>query len=442
MWVNGSSNCSWASDHGEPLWLGTTQFYMNSWFPAVEMTALAESFLALRFVMLWCYIRSVLLLSLSSVAFPLNGEEAYTLNSEAAFRTLQTWYNETTGIYDTTGWWNSANGLTTVADLAAVSPKTTSQIIEVLANSFVAAPKTNLGLQATKEIKADFNIVSSYSIVPLKISDSNSTAKPNPEGFLNDFYDDEGWWALAWIQAYDITQKKEYLQAAEDIFSDMKKGSTTPCGGIWWDKPKTYVNAIANELYLSVASHLANRANRTLYLPIAQEQFTWFQESGMINSQNLINDGLTTDCKNNNGTVWSYNQGVILGALVELNTASPNPIYLNTASAVAVAAMSALSVNGILHDPCGTDCGADGSQFKGVFMRNLQKLQKAAPDQKILAYVEKNAKSIWGKGRESGSNKLGLLWEGPFTGPGIASLQSSGLDGLIAAAAFEGKGIY
>lgn len=389
--------------------------------------------------MFWCCIGSILLLPLRSVALPLNGEEAYTSNSEAAFHTLQKWYNDTSGVYDTTGWWNSANGLTTLGDLAAISPALKRQITDVFANSLVAAPKTNQGLQTSKVVSSDFNILSSYRIITSSQLDAETAA--DPKGFLNDFYDDEGWWALAWILAYDITQNKDYLQAAVDIFADMKNGSTTPCGGIWWDKPNTYVNAIANELYLSVASHLANRSNKTFYLPIAQEQFTWFQNSGMINPQNLINDGLTTDCKNNNGTVWSYNQGVVLGALVELNIASPNPIYLTMASSIAVAAISSLSISGILHDPCGTDCGADGGQFKGIFMRNLQRLQKAAPDQRLLVFIENNAKSIWGKGREAGSNELGLLWEGPFDGPGNASLQSSALDALVAAAAFEGRGI-
>jgi hypothetical protein len=40
----------------------------------------------------------------------------------------------------------------------------------------------------------------------------------------------------------------------------------------------------------------------------------------MINSHNNINDGLSLKiCENNGHTVWSYNQGVILGGLVELN---------------------------------------------------------------------------------------------------------------------------
>ncbi|RAL63324.1 hypothetical protein DID88_003749 [Monilinia fructigena] len=59
----------------------------------------------------------------------------------------------------------------------------------------------------------------------------------NPQGFLNDFYDDEGWWALGWIQAYDVTGNSDYLTMAEDIFADMKNASTTPCSkrgfGIW-----------------------------------------------------------------------------------------------------------------------------------------------------------------------------------------------------------------
>ena len=80
-------------------------------------------------------------------------------------------------------------------------------------------------------------------------------------GFLNDYYDDEGWWALAWIDVYDLTHEERYLGMAVAIFKDMAQGWDGTCGGgIWWSKERKYKNAIANELFLSVAAHLARRA--------------------------------------------------------------------------------------------------------------------------------------------------------------------------------------
>ena len=85
-----------------------------------------------------------------------------------------------------------------------------------------------------------------------------------------------------------------------------KAYNTTPCGGLWWDKPHTYVNAIANELYIDAAAHLAGRSGDASqdYLNKALEAWDWFQKSGMINDDFLVNDGLTNACQNNNGTVW------------------------------------------------------------------------------------------------------------------------------------------
>ncbi|KAE9377390.1 glycoside hydrolase family 76 protein [Stipitochalara longipes BDJ] len=392
-------------------------------------------------VLVWLYImlcRSFRALSLLSfgVASISAASQDYTGNAEAAFKVLQSWYNTNTGIWNTTGWWNSANCLTVIGDLAAVDSSVKTQVSAVYANSIVAA--TNLNLGVTKIVLPDYNIETFYTDPTPGIV----SRQENPNGFLNGFYDDEGWWALGWIQAYDITGTTEYLNTAIDIFTDMKNGSTTPChGGIWWDKKHTYVNAIANELYLSVAAHLANRMsqNKASYLSIAQSQWTWFQQSGMINSKSLINDGLTGACKNNNGTVWSYNQGVILGALVELNKASPNSSYISTAHSIANAAIKALSdSNGVLHDPCEPNCGADGSQFKGIFMRNLQLLQSASPKNSYLSFIATNAASIWAKDRNA-ANQLSVDWAGPFVGSANASTQSSALDALVAAAAFQGQ---
>ena len=46
----------------------------------------------------------------------------------------------------------------------------------------------------------------------------------------------------------------------------------------------------------------------------------------MIDAEHLVNDGLdTASCTNNHQTAWSYNQGVILGALVDLSRATNRP---------------------------------------------------------------------------------------------------------------------
>jgi predicted alpha-1,6-mannanase (GH76 family) len=393
--------------------------------------------IAWLYIMLCRSFRALLLISfgVNSISAA-NSSQDYTGNAELAFKVLQSWYNTNTGIWNTTGWWNSANCLTAIGDLAAVDPSVKTQVSAVYANSIVAAPNLNLGV--SKVITPDFNIESFYTNPPPAIVGR----QVNPKGFLNGFYDDEGWWALGWIQAYDITGTAEYLNTAIDIFTDMKNGSSTPCkGGIWWDKKQTYVNAIANELYLSVAAHLANRVvqNKQFYLSIAQNQWSWFQQSGMINSKSLINDGLTGACKSNNGTVWSYNQGVILGGLVELNKASPNTSYISAAKSIATAAIKSLSdANGVLHDPCEPNCGADGSQFKGIFMRNLQILQLASPDDSYLSFIAVNAASIWAKDRNT-LNQLSVNWAGPFVSPANASTQSSALDALVAAVAFQGQ---
>jgi predicted alpha-1,6-mannanase (GH76 family) len=110
------------------------------------------------------------------------------------------------------------------------------------------------------------------------------------------------------IAVYDVTGDRKYLQTAQSIFDDMDKAyGTTPCGGLWWDKAHTYVNAIANELYIDVAAHLANRASQyrsAYYLDKATTAWKWFQNSGLMNSDSNINDGLDSSCKNNGGTVW------------------------------------------------------------------------------------------------------------------------------------------
>lgn len=187
---------------------------------------------------------------------------------------------------------------------------------------------------------------------------------------------------------------------------------------------------------MSVAAHLANRptkSGKSYYVDWATREWDWFKASGMINKEGAINDGLTTDCKNNGQNVWSYNQGVVLGALVELNKAAPDASFLPAAASIAMAGIAHLTdANGVLHDTCEPSCGPDGSQFKGIFMRNLQALNSAAPDAKYSHVITASANSIWANDRNSW-NQFSLDWAGPFVQTANASTHSSALEALVAA---------
>lgn len=318
-------------------------------------------------------------------------------SARSAVNALQRWYDPATGLYRTTGWWNSANALTVLADYSRVAARPDLQ--PILAHTFDLA--------------------------------QNKFA-----GFLNNYYDDEGWWALAWIDAYDRTHQQNYLHMAETIFANMAGGWDDTCsGGIWWSKDRTYKNAIANELFLSVAAHLASRVpkdHQQQYLTWAQREWEWFQHSGMINGENLINDGLDKTCHNNHGITWSYNQGVILGGLAQLSRLVADPTLLPQANQIATASITALAdSNGILHDSCEPRCGADAPQFKGIFLRNLSALNQATPNAAYATFIRNNARSILTHDRGPGA-RFGLVWSGPYLSADAAT-QTSALDAIIAA---------
>ncbi|KAI7014475.1 hypothetical protein KC355_g4678, partial [Hortaea werneckii] len=157
---------------------------------------------------------------------------------QAAYGTLMGYYNESIGLWiPSTGWWNSANCLTVVADLAAFDRGIGEQSLSIFSNTFVKAQKYNLQMQKTvlPNWEPETYYAHSWPFFPpgWRLPPFITTS-----GFLNDYYDDEGWWALAWIAAYDVTHNPEYLSEAESIFEDMKDAyGTTPCGGLWWDKP-------------------------------------------------------------------------------------------------------------------------------------------------------------------------------------------------------------
>ena len=272
---------------------------------------------------------------------------------------------------------------------------------------------------------------------------SNEAPPPTPGNFIDTAYDDTQWWALTWVNAYELTRNPSYLRMAENIHSYVTAAWTpSQCGGgLIWQTTNNYQNAVTNELFLQLSARLYLDTHQASYLQWAQKELSWFNASGLINSSNLINDGLTTSCQNNGQTTWTYNQGVILGGLVDLYRATHDQTYLAEAQKIANAAIGMLvNSNGILTEPCsGPTCptqNPDQTQFKGVFIRNLDALYEVTHDRSYLEFINKNASSIWQVDRNI-YDQLGFDWSGPITASDQsfnASTLTSGLDALNAAA--------
>src|SRR3954466_13786060 len=91
------------------LWRSLTP-YIRIWIPTffqhpsgLFLRVYAMLSASFQWVIMWAAVRQ------GMVAPPTSSPGDYTANAEAAFTTLQLWYDHDTGIYNTTGWWNSAN---------------------------------------------------------------------------------------------------------------------------------------------------------------------------------------------------------------------------------------------------------------------------------------------------------------------------------------------
>jgi hypothetical protein len=316
----------------------------------------------------------------------------------AAATALMMRYDRGTGLFDTNGWWTGANALTALIG----------------------------NIQRSGMTSYRYAIASTY--------DKQIGAARGQ--FRNDYLDDTGWWGLAWVAAYDVTGDSRYLNTARADADWMYSYWDTRCGGgVYWSTGRTAKNAISNSLYIQLNAALSRRVpGDTVYRQRAQAGWSWFSGTGMLNGANLVNDGVNlSTCANNGDVTWTYNQGALISALVELNRLTGDAGMLATARRIGDALTSSgyLSPGGIMREPNEPDaCAGDGVSFKGAAVRGLGVLNGVTGGA-YNAYLRKNADTAYAYDRDS-LDSYGAHWAGPFRGTSHGC-QHSALDLLNAA---------
>jgi predicted alpha-1,6-mannanase (GH76 family) len=260
---------------------------------------------------------------------------------------------------------------------------------------------------------------------------------PIEGNFVSRAVDDSAWWGLAWVAAYDHTGDQRYLTMATTIANYVHQywDPSTCGGGVWWDRERTYKNAVTSGLYLRLAASVHRRTpGDTVWLQRTREAATWYLNSGLINAANLVNDGLTRDCRNNGQTVWTYNQGLAIGGLVEAWRATGDTTLLDAARRLADAAITGLTRDGILTESCDigqSTCDDNQKQFKGIFSRYLADLAAATGTPAYRSFAQRQADSIWARDRDP-RGRIGQRWAGGSPNQLDWRTQASGLGALNA----------
>lgn len=325
---------------------------------------------------------------------------------------LEDYYNPHTGLWETTSWWNGANVLTALIQYGKLMNDDSIQ--SIIENTF----------QKTRRFD---------------VPETKDNMAWTCENYINDYYDDEGWWALAWLDAFELTADEKFLDMARIIFKDISKGWDAKCkGGIYWKKGLGYKSSISNELAMVLAVRLHQHCSKVVggrsYEKWAIDIWGWINSSHLANYQGQIQDGIRDDCSTSHN-VWTYNQGVLLSGLVYLHKITSDDSYLAHAHSIASAAIKHMTDGkGILVEVlCEPDhCNADQDQFKGIFIRHLAVLHNYYPRTSYEDFIHRNATFIWEKAMNNGSQMPGVSWNKP-TEKSSAATCSSALDAINAA---------
>jgi len=334
----------------------------------------------------------------------------------------------------------------------SLQEKTYTTFISANGNYFVAnnAGSTTFNYWPnahTLDIFTDAYLRTNNDIYKQRMSSLLAGIKTTNGGLSNNFYDDMEWLDLATLRAYNATKDAAYLTAAHTLWTDIQTGeNSNQGGGIAWRKNQLdYKNTPANAPAIIFAARLYALEKNEADLATAKRLYTWLKKT-LLDPSGIIWDGINA---NGDGqfSKWkfTYNQGVFIGAALELYHVTKDAAYLTDAVNTANATINDtdISPGGILK----SEGQGDGGLFKGILIRYLTLLAldpdvSEADKTKFISFLKFNAETLYTAGIERPSLMISADWKKKPSGTTDLTTQLSGVMMVEAAATLKAAGKF
>ncbi len=265
----------------------------------------------------------------------------------------------------------------------------------------------------------------------------------NGGSLFNDYFDDMLWLALASLRLGQGGGGQRYVDAARRIWEHVVEHGWNDTLGesLAWRKQQLYYkNTPANGPLVILSLRLARTTGDERYRRIAGRAFEWITQTLVDPATGFVEDGINREQDGKIDRQWrfTYNQGLYIGAAVEMARGTGAVQYLDVAARTARQAVAALS-DGVAFVDEGD--GGDEGLFKGIYFRYLGRLLPYLDGASRVfheQFVRAATDALWASSYDGTWLRAGNDWRRHETGPVAYSSQLSAIMALELRAAIDG----
>jgi hypothetical protein len=311
------------------------------------------------------------------------------------------------GVADTHRWWNEADGW--YRDFLFPPPGADGQLARLwsvypLLESLIALQVADPTDEHLARLRAVADAGAELYWNPSLEPAGGYEWYPNMGGYVSSaYYDDSGWWGLAYVDAYEATQDPKYLDVADRAFQFIvRSGWDAKKGGVWWETGHDHktIEPLAAAVLVGTELYKVRRDPR--YLQWVDKLTAWADAHSFNRARGLYQRNATDD------TVMDYAQSPIIVADQELCTIAKRPKLCAKAKQLADASAVAFPADWFW-----------APQYDIVYLRWMLEYYRLAGDTRWYALALKDAQLALTSGRDHDNGLFTHGWDGRWIADGL-----------------------